>query len=288
MDHAWTRFDARWNLSPNTLGSEPVFVLAAGWRSGSTLLQRLVCSSGEVLVWGEPYGRAGLIPALTRSAMALRDDWPTEGHFPADLDRLQDKWIANLYPPPEALRGSIEAMLETLLAEPARARGFKRFGLKEVRLQALDARLLHWIYPDARFLFLVRNPWDAWSSCKGSEWFLHWPDRIVSTAAQYAVHWRRTVESFLRWPGDEGILVRYEDMNHPDFDLGYLANHCRLSFIDGSVLEHKLRGMKKPPIPLTLLETEQIRAAAGELAQICGYEGPTTRPQAQHVARLAP
>lgn len=288
MSHAWNRFDERWNLSSNTEGSEPVFILAAGWRSGSTLLQRLVCSSGEVLVWGEPYGRAGLIPALTRSAMALRDDWPAEHHFSDDYERIQDKWIANLYPPPAALRGGIESLLETLYAQPAKDAGFQRFGLKEVRLQALDARLLSWIYPDARFLFLVRNPWDAWSSCKGGEWFLHWPDRIVTTAAQFAVHWRRTVESFLRWPGDDAILVRYEDMTHPDFDLATLASHCRVKFIDGSVLENKVRGMQKPPTPLTLLEEEQIRSAAGELAMICGYEGPTARREEQRVVRLAP
>ena len=288
MDHAWTRFDARWNITPKTLGSEPVFLLAAGWRSGSTLMQRLICSSGEILMWGEPYGRSGLIPALTRSALSLRDDWPNEGHFTDDYDRLQDKWIANLYPPPEAMRGGIEAMLETMLAEPARAAGFKRFGLKEVRLQALDARLLHWIYPDARFIFLCRNPWDAWSSCKGGEWVLHWPDRKVSTAAQFATHWRRTVESFLRWPGEEAVLVRFEDLTHPDFDLGFLANHCRVKFMDGSVLENKVRGMNKPPIPLTLLESEQIRSAAGELAQICGYEGPSVRHEAPAAARPMP
>ncbi|MCP4805640.1 MAG: sulfotransferase [Proteobacteria bacterium] len=275
MDNTWTRFDQRWGLTSNTIGSEPVFVLAAGWRSGSTLLQRLICSSGEILIWGEPYGRAGLIPAMTRSAMTLRDDWPHAGHFSDDLTRLQDKWIANLYPPAAAIKKGYEAQLDALIGEPARQAGFSRFGLKEVRLHGLDARFLNWIYPDARFVFLVRNPWDAWSSCKGSDWYLSWPDRKISSAAQYASHWRRVVESFLRWPGDDAILIRYEDLIHPEFDLEVLRGHCRVGSLDGSVLTRKLRGMKKLPEPLTMFEAQQIQSTAGELAQICGYEGPS-------------
>lgn len=275
MDNTWTRFDQRWGLNSPGTGTEPVFVLAAGWRSGSTLLQRLLCSSGEILIWGEPYGRAGLIPAMTRSAMTLRDDWPHAGHFSEDLTGLQDKWIANLFPPPGAIKNSFFAQLDALLAQPAREAGFGRFGLKEVRLHGLDARFLNWIHPDARFVFLVRNPWDAWSSCKGTDWYLSWPDKKISSAAQYATHWRRVVESFLRWPGENAVLVRYEDLIHPAFDLEVIRAHCRLASLDGSVLTRKIRGMKKPPEPLSMFEAQQIRATAGELAQICGYEGPT-------------
>lgn len=275
MDNTWTRFDQRWGLDSDGTGTEPVFVLAAGWRSGSTLLQRLLCSSGEILIWGEPYGRAGLIPAMTRSALALRDDWPNAGHFTTDMTRLQDKWIANLFPPAAAIKRSFQAQLDALLAEPARQQGFARFGMKEVRLQGMDARFLNWVHPDARFVFLVRNPWDAWSSCKGADWYLSWPDKKISSAAQYATHWRRTVESFLRWTGNNAILLRYEDLTHPEFDLEAVRAHCRLGSLDGSVLTRKIRGMQKPPQPLSMFECEQIRATAGELAQICGYEGPT-------------
>ena len=33
---------------------EPIFLLSAGWRSGSTLLQRLIMSDSNVLIWGNP------------------------------------------------------------------------------------------------------------------------------------------------------------------------------------------------------------------------------------------
>lgn len=34
----------------------PVFVLASAWRSGSTLVQRVLSSGPELFVWGESHG----------------------------------------------------------------------------------------------------------------------------------------------------------------------------------------------------------------------------------------
>ena len=124
FDNAWTRFNDLHDLAPSSEES-PVFLLAAGWRSGSTLLQRIIASSGDVLMWGEPYGRAGLIPGMTRSAMALRTDqgetWPMPQVFAPDVvGDVSESWIANFYPPPDALKRSMHAQLDALLSQPAR------------------------------------------------------------------------------------------------------------------------------------------------------------------------
>ncbi len=44
---------------------QPIFVLTSGWRSGSTLLQRIVVTDPKLLIWGEPLGDLGLIPQIT-------------------------------------------------------------------------------------------------------------------------------------------------------------------------------------------------------------------------------
>ncbi len=281
---SWQRFATRWGLEPRPEGACPVFLLASGWRCGSTLLQRLVCSTGELLMWGEPYGRANIVPTLTRAAMVLREDWPGPGHFPPDqvFEQPAEHWIANLYPPPDAMVRGFAAMLDAWLAEPARARGFDRFGLKEVRLQAMDAAFLAWLYPDARFLFLVRNPWDAWSSCKGAQWFVQWPNQVIQTAPQFAKLWLRIVNSFASWPSDNAMLIRYEDLVKPSFDLEQVRGHCRLEAIDPAPRDKVIRGMAKPPIPLDATEVAQIHQIAGELARALGYSGPSPgRSQAQ-------
>ena len=130
----WNRFDHQNNLSSDYKEESPVFVLAAGWRSGSTLVQRLLVSSHEVLIWGEPYGRSGLIQALTSAACGLSENWPNKGHFGTEelFDQPQDHWIANLFPPAHAMKEALVSPLHSLLCKPAKDRGFKRFGLKEV------------------------------------------------------------------------------------------------------------------------------------------------------------
>ena len=282
FDNAWTRFNDLHQLAPSS-EEAPVFLLAAGWRSGSTLLQRIVASSGDVLMWGEPYGRSGLIPSMTRTAMSLRTDrgetWPAPQVFAPDVvGDVSESWIANFYPPPDALKRSMHAQLDALLSQPARDRGFARWGLKEVRLHGMDAQLLAWLYPNARFLFQFRNPWDAWASAKGGRWWLRWPDRKVETAAEFANHWRRLVQSFLEWPSNNGMLVRYEDLIQPTFDLEQIREHCGLSGVR-DVRATVVRGMSRPPMPLTELEVAQIARGCGELASSCGYDGPSAAVQ---------
>lgn len=256
-----------------------MFLLAAGWRSGSTLLQRLVCSSGEVLCWGEPYGRSGLIPGLARAALALREDWPSAGHFAPEhlYQDLSKEWIANLYPPAEALKRSFKAQLDTLLGEPARERGYARFGLKEVRLHAVDARFLQWVYPAARFVFLVRNPWDAWASAKGATWFLRWPDRKISDATSFAKHWHWLMEGFVGWNDPSAMLIRYEDLTSPGVDLGPLAQHLGVTRMDPGAFQARPRGMSRPPLTLDSGEIATIAHVTGELSQALDYAGPTRR-----------
>src|SRR3954454_6805561 len=68
----------RWPDARSESGEEPVFVLAAGWRSGSTLLQRALLS--HCFVWGEPFGHAGLLERMADPLRTVNKGWP-EPHF---------------------------------------------------------------------------------------------------------------------------------------------------------------------------------------------------------------
>ncbi|MDA1050975.1 MAG: hypothetical protein O3C40_10910 [Planctomycetota bacterium] len=70
---------ARWpDICATTTSERPVFVLAAGWRSGSTLLQRMLMP--ECFIWGEPYGHSGMLQSLADPLRCITEDWP-EPHF---------------------------------------------------------------------------------------------------------------------------------------------------------------------------------------------------------------
>ena len=88
---------------PEALGSRcddaPIIVLSAGWRSGSTLVQRVLMSSEAVMIWGEPFARSGLVPRLLDQLRAFTPEWPSQSYLLENFSgRLTDQWIANIYP----------------------------------------------------------------------------------------------------------------------------------------------------------------------------------------------
>ena len=68
----------RWPELRSTETCEPIFILAAGWRSGSTFLQRLVMSREEAFIWGEPYRHAALVDSLASQVKVFTDVWPMD------------------------------------------------------------------------------------------------------------------------------------------------------------------------------------------------------------------
>jgi len=85
--------DERFALAPLPAANRPVFVLAAGWRSGSTLMQRLVASTGEIFMWGEPYDHAALVMRLAESLLPIGQRWPPKD---AIVDGAAYLYLANV------------------------------------------------------------------------------------------------------------------------------------------------------------------------------------------------
>jgi hypothetical protein len=203
---------------------DPIFLLAAGWRSGSTLLQRMLVADPAVMIWGEPLDRSEILQGLADQWRPFTREWPKESHqAPLDPGReLSESWIANLAPPVVHLRSCHRVFLDRLFGEPARRAGRPRWGLKEVRLTEEHAAYLRWLFPRARFLFLVRDPFDAFASYKQrGPWFHEWPKAPVATAWSFGRIWSRLATGF-REAADrgEGTLVRYEGLEEAAPSLG--------------------------------------------------------------------
>ena len=147
---------------------QPIFILSAGWRSGSTLVQRLLMSDQNTLVWGEVYDRSNIVQNLTKTILPFTDSWPPEGYLRADSDSgaLSEQWVANLYPSLATLRNSYRALIKALLADSAQDLGATRWGMKEVRFGMDEAAFLRWIFPQCKIVFVYRNPYDAYISYK--------------------------------------------------------------------------------------------------------------------------
>lgn len=222
----------------------PIFLLSAGWRSGSTLLQRLMMSDPEVLIWGEPYDECGIIQAIAGSMQAFRPGWPPKDYYydGSEPVHLSGEWIANLFPALPELRRAQRLFFDTLFADPARKAGAKRWGIKEVRLGAEHCYYLRWLYPRAKFVFLCRDPRDAYHSyCShGSNWYNIFPDKPVFTARDFGRQWRALTDGFLQHKDALGaVLIRYEDLAAGKISTTALQDHLALA-LDESVLASKV------------------------------------------------
>lgn len=254
-------------------GQRPVFLLSAGWRSGSTLLQRLICSSGEIVIWGEPLGDAAVIPRMTDSLRAITRDWPPDRHLAPDLDlaSFSGNWIANIAPPIQDLRMAHRAFFLNWLANPARERyGVERWGLKEVRLTIEHARYLKWLFPNARFVFIYRDLVDAYRSWRGNGWASVWPGYFSWSPIAYARHWKLLLSGYLDgWQELGGFLIRYEDLVAGKIDLEALAAHVGIRRIDPNVLEKKIAspelGRKRSRKWVTPVERALLNLVAGSV-----------------------
>lgn len=145
-----------------------VFVYSVCGRTSSTFLQRVLNSSNEICLYGEPH----LIPdhiINTIQAMAYWDEKAkAKGQFEKFKECFEknrhDLWYANAT---RDLEPSME-MAAAILSDMFRpVNAVDRFGYKDIRLLDIKTLLgLRVLYPNSIILFLFRDPVRQWDSVK--------------------------------------------------------------------------------------------------------------------------
>jgi hypothetical protein len=242
----------------------------------------MITASGEVLIWGEAGG------ALNRFAEALecykqmlgpgnrkyKHGFGGEGEkqyqelIKTDRDICQ-KWIACLNPPEDVFIEAFRAFFESVYAGPARDLGYSRWGLKEVQADIDVARFLRNLYPQSKFVFLIRNPVDCLTSIKRRRW-MDCPD-TKEPISFFANHWVRLAKEFRE--ADFGYHVKYEELINSPGAVSELFEYLEISsvpqdFIKTSNANWNVRNTED----LSYFERRRLYRIVGPEREKAGYK----------------
>jgi hypothetical protein len=257
----------------------PILVLGSGHRTGSTLVQRLLTSHPDIMIWGE---HLGFLRTLLDMTATLEEwDWgAAEGGRRAFDEGGHDGWIANMMPGRESAQEAARAYVRALFEQPAIAGGRTRWGLKEVRYTRVHAAGLQRLFEGLRAIHVTRDPrkmlmsLDSWER-RGDFWTREYTARAIG-------HWVDVNRSFLDERPDWALSVRYEDITADP--AAFVASVAELigveeGSLDRGVFDKKVRGfddnMPSPrgwdelPRDLRkLLKDKRVR----EIADAYGYD----------------
>jgi len=257
----------------------PLFLASVGWRTGSTMLQRVMMTDPSLLMWGEPMDRSVFLGRITDGLSAIIDDWPPADtwitHRP-DLDRT-GHWVATLSPDAGRLKAGLLALTDTWLAKPARARGFSRWGVKDVRMSGQDGMVMRWLYPNSRFVLIVRHPVSSFHSMMQYDlrpgWGLwaRWPDRFVDTIEAYADLWNGLAISWANVASRLGVrIVRYEDLISGEIDIEGVGSSVGLKLQPAVAMDQKV-GHNAYNRPMTSEDRDRINALTANARELFSY-----------------
>ncbi|WP_193213675.1 sulfotransferase family protein [Luteolibacter marinus] len=234
---------------PTTPCDEPLFILASAQRCGSTLLQRLLNSRADTLIWGEHQGVLNGFASLHKDLMAWESRFA--GNRKEFLMTGCDLFLPNMVPEDHELRSAAIAYVLNLFGVPAARLGKSRWGFKEVRYGADVLVFLKGLFPKARFIHLTRDPAACFRSMK--HWELGEDDWDRAQTERSMWDWQRINCGLLEMREyiPRMMFVRFEDMvGDPAAFIERLAGFLGASpeEFDAGVFERRLDGNFGKPV----------------------------------------
>jgi hypothetical protein len=261
--------------APAASALDPLIVTSPLQRSGTTLLQRLLCSAPNTLIYGE---RAAQelefflsIHAYKVQEYAARRQANTRALAGVLQGQVND-WILELTPDTD---GYLQALQEAAFAGIAYCRAFALaqgrpvWGFKYPAWDPGVLKMLRRLMPRARLLFIVRNLLPALRSAKAQH--------MLDTEAELrrlCQAWQAGMSYIAELGDDPGVLaVRYEDLiARPDEVLQAIAAFSHAERLDRSVLDQRINVLPGqqfdvqsvdgyvPPVELSAAELQIVQA----------------------------
>jgi len=245
------------------------------------LLQRTIIASGKALIWGESGGALHCVAdAVKRYEQMLgpgkiRYEYGFGGNGAEEFKQFEEsgkegvhKWIACMNPHEEIIVAAFKKLFENIYAEPALKLGYARWGVKEVVAGIDTALLLKRLYPEAKFIFLVRNPYACLLSIKRRNWMDQKGEK--DPLGFYANHWKTLATQFRK--AGFGFYIRYEDLILKHDTLQSLMSYLEVENIqEDFILRSRVDWAAENEDDLSWLEKLRVSNLLGDETAAHGY-----------------
>jgi hypothetical protein len=263
----------------------PIIVTAPSARNGITLLQRLLNSTPDTIVFGENTMLVDHLPRLVLAATKTHADHGAA--HAASLRRFLDEggeyWSSDLWPDTESfVRIALGAFAQavSVYAETAEGSGRGRWGIKNPMTDPDMVARLRMLLPAARIVFIHRDLFDVARSAKARR-FVQTDDDLDRLADA----WQANLLRMLDAADDRVLVIRYEDLvGGPEETIAGLESFAGVGGIDRAIMARRINtfaGTEAPdgyvePAPLSDGETALLARRADAGLRAAGYAARET------------
>ncbi|RME27312.1 MAG: sulfotransferase [Deltaproteobacteria bacterium] len=265
---------------------EPVFIWAPVPRCGTGLVQRLITSSRQVLIFGEDAFFVKMLPAALMARMQARSEVDSATHRLASGQK--EGWYPSALPQYRYYGPALELAFRAVCMayhSACKNAGFERWGCKYPGFSPGEYKVIGALLPKARHIFLYRNPLDAMRSIKARGWL-----KSIADAERFSSAWVNSVGWVLdAWRSGQAPamhVVRYEWLcENRQRECDAIKDFLGIESVDLDVFEHRVNTFKGKeadghspsgyirPQKLSRDELKVIQDIAGDLMAKLGYEG---------------
>jgi hypothetical protein len=228
---------------PFTADFDPLLVSSPTIRSGTTLLQRLLCSSPRALIYGETCGRdleLFLNLYASRALLYIHNRGQLGRSLRGVLAGDVNAWILDLMPDVDAYLSALgQSFLGWLgfCRDYAAREGRPVWGVKVAGWTPATLGLLRQFLPRGRLLYIHRDVLDCLRSAKARQ-LVRSPDEV----REFCRSWTESLSHVLNLGEGPGLLVvRYADLvAEPERVLERVAAFTGVGDMDPAVLGHRI------------------------------------------------
>lgn len=262
----------------------PLIITAPSARNGVTLVQRLLNSSRQIIVYGENRHLCEI--AVETALIATETHQQSHAAFDRTRRRFFDEttefWSSGLWPDSEMYARTAVAGYQALLDAYSRSSakdGYSRWGIKHPFSEIAAVARFVALVPQHQMIYIYRNPFDVMRSYKSRRFV-----RTLEDVHKTAVMWTESVSVLTRESDPRLLTIRYEDLiADPDVWISRIEEFTGVENIDRSVMTRKFntfRGAEErgharneyiAPTELTDDEMQIIAKQAGPMLDSLGY-----------------